>query len=97
TTLKQGYGDRAIPVLKRILEREPDRQDVRERLEEIANGTVEDRGAQPRGESADREVPGPRRGAVAPPAPRRRTVERVGEREQFATWIDGIRRHPKGN
>ena len=80
--LAQGYRSRALAALQQMLERDPDRQDVRERI--AAFGPVtEDAGpsAQPGDASAGRQL---------------RAVRRAREKQSFADWIDRLHGDEEG-
>jgi len=84
--IAQGYRDKARVVLERILEQQPDRDDVRARLDELD--------AVPSPDPGPPIVPDDGRsfspvGTVIPP--RRRSEDRALERKQFAEWLRRIK------
>ena len=85
----QGYRAKAMTALRQILEREPDRQDVKDKIAEI--GILE---GTPAPGPADATLPGEQAGSGDRNyAARRelRTAKRVEEKKSFEAWIDRIR------
>ena len=86
--LAQGYRDKALSALRQMEARDPDRQDIKDRLATIlAEGP-----ARPPETPGDAEPPEP------PPAPRRTdapaqgpNARRQNEKRQFEEWINRIR------
>ena len=84
--IAQGYRDKARVVLERILEQQPDRDDVRARLDELDAVPAPDPG--PPIEPVDRRSFSPAGTVISP---RRRSENHALERKQFAEWLRRIK------
>jgi len=84
--IAQGYRDKARIVLERILEQQPDRDDVRARLEELDTVPSPDPG--PPIDPVDGRSFSPTGTVISP---RRRSENHALERKQFAEWLRRIK------
>ncbi len=81
--LSQGYQDKALAILRKILERQPERDDIRARILEIETGSVQEPVLE------HKVAPEPE---LAPPRPTDvTTTDLVPRRRQFETWIQKIK------
>ena len=84
--IAQGYRDKARVVLERILEQQPDRDDVRARLDELDTAPSPDPG--PPIDPVDGGSFSPTGTVISP---RRRSENHALERKQFAEWLRRIK------
>ncbi len=84
--LAQGYPDKALEVLGQILARQPDREDVRVQMAELA-GSLPDR--------SDSEPVETESGPVISEAEAERSRESRADREHFESWLEKIRQEPE--
>ncbi len=72
----QGYLDKAQVALERMLEDEPGREDVQQRLAQLKSGDL---------------APGAPSAGNIEPSPEERLRHRTGQKEQFGEWIENFK------
>lgn len=74
--VSQGYLDKALTALERMLEQNPDRKDVQERLDQLKSGDL---------------APDASPGRIQDSSPEIRASRRAGQKEQFGDWIENFK------
>jgi tetratricopeptide (TPR) repeat protein len=84
--LAQGYRDKALDVLRQILTRHPDREDVRRKIADLEGAD--------RAVAKEQPAPAAELSPALDPAPET-VAGQANDRQQFTRWLDKISRKPE--